>query len=150
MPQTQQDAFTNSTEINNYHQMEIQEIFAGIRLANSLTVQIYSFFGTANLTVLGFALGINSAGLILIAASMLGVLILANRRVRKYREFLLVRGLELEKMYAPDVEHAYFHLFDSRQSSKSRIKNYSLPVFIFSIEIAMAILSWLLLGWRWF
>ena len=141
----------DSTTISDYHKMELQEVFNRTSTFTSLRVQIYSFFGTANLGLLGFALTSRLAGLILIAAGIIGLLALVDRQILRYQIIWYSRGLQLEEKYASDKESALLHQAIVRTGylQKGVLRRYWLPAAIFAVEVLMAVLSWWLLGWAW-
>ena len=152
MPNNKQVLDKQITQIDDYHKMEIQEIFTSIRTVNTLRIQIYSFFGTANVTILGLAVRDKNTGLILLAASLLVVLVLVDRQLRIYFSGLISRGRQLEALYAPDKESAFMHKYatQSSYSKDSMIQRYWLALFVLIVEIAMAILSTSFLNWSLF
>ena len=151
MQNNQQASEKQVTAIDEYHKMEIQEIFTSIRTANTLRIQVYSFFGTANLTILGVALSAKHAGLILLAASIIGVLLLVDRQLRRYSYVFLSRGVQLEELYAPDKVSAFIHKYvaESSYAKANPTQRYWLALFVLMIEIVMAILSRYSLDWSW-
>lgn len=90
--------------INDYHQLEINEIFVRTRSLTSIRFQLFSFIGTAHLTIIGIAFTIEKVILIYVASSLMLLLIRLDAVIESIIEALVVRGLQLELMYTPDTE----------------------------------------------
>ncbi|NOT05045.1 MAG: hypothetical protein HOP27_10655 [Anaerolineales bacterium] len=138
--------------MSEYEKMEVREIFERTRTIDNLRIQIYSFFGTVNITFLGLGVSAQHAGVFLIAASTIGLLALIERRMRDHQFQFYARGLELEEKFSPDRKSAllYSYLEKRNYVSQSRLRRYWLPLSVFTFEILMAVLSWYFLGWNWF
>ncbi|MFN8470063.1 MAG: hypothetical protein U0X20_31200 [Caldilineaceae bacterium] len=137
--------------IPDYEKIEIQQIYEQIRASDAMYVQVYSFFGTANVTVLGFGFTFQMAGLILLGASMIGLLALVERIIKKYRYAFYLRGLELEKRFSETPNEALLQRQVSvYRVSGSRLKRFWLPGMILLIEILIALFLHFILGWKWF
>ena len=74
---------------------------------------------TANVTMLGFAFSTQRAGLVLSATIILLLWALADFVGRRNIGALYYRGLQLEKMYAPD-KYALFHIYIATTSSRKK------------------------------
>jgi hypothetical protein len=138
--------------MSEYEKFEIQEVFDRTKTIDSLRIQIYSFFGTVNITSLGLALTRQQAGIFLIAASMIGLLALIDRVMRKHQAYFYTRGLELEDRFSPEKESALLHsyLLKSHHLSQSRLRRYWITLSIFFSQVLLAIASWYFLKWNWF
>ena len=65
--------------MHEYHNIEIEVALQRMRDVTTHRLQLSSFFGTTNVTVLTIAIGIHSAGLIMLAACTVGVAGLVDR-----------------------------------------------------------------------
>jgi hypothetical protein len=160
----------------DYHKMKIEEIFARTRALTNMRVQILTFFGTVSLTTLGFALGNQKAGLLFIAAGISMLTVVADSFARRHQGALYYRGLQLERKYTPEGEHALLDTYvavaagpgfsarllaiaDLRDQgtrvlalrrTRSSIFGFWLPLLITLIEIVAGTLLWLIKGWSLF
>jgi hypothetical protein len=105
-------------EINEYHKLEIEEIFLRTRTSENVRTQVAILCITANITVMGFAFSNQKAGLVFAAASILLLWALADAPARRNIGVLYYRGLQLEKRYAPDKENAFLHIYVAATASK--------------------------------
>lgn len=99
-----------TTGIDDYHRLEIEEIFTRTREHRNQRAQIYSFFGTAHLVVLGLAFNTQKISLMILAISLPMVLIIIDYGLKRALASVELRGLQLEELYAPDPEIAILHL----------------------------------------
>lgn len=137
--------------IPDYEKIEIQQIYEQIRASDAMYVQVYSFFGTANVTILGFGFTFQMAGLVLLGASMIGLLALIARSITKYRYAFYVRGVELEQRYSQSPNDALLTRQNAvYQISGNRPKRFWLPGTILLVETLIALLLHFVLGWKWF
>ena len=138
--------------MTEYEKIEIEEVFSRTKAMDSLNIQIYTFFGTVNITTLGLGVSLQHAGMFLIAASMIGLLTLILRKMRKHQFYFYTRGLALEKKFSPEKNSALLksYLEKSGYLSNSRLRRYWLPLLIFLFEIFLAIASFYYLKWTWF
>jgi len=138
--------------MSEYEKHEIEEVFDRTKTIDNLRIQIYSFFGTVNITALGLALSRQQAGILLIAASMIGLLALIDRQMRKYEAYFYTRGLELEEKFSPEKGTALLHGFISKSHrlSYSRLRKYWITFSVFFFEVLLAIVCWYFLKWSWF
>jgi len=160
----------------DYHKMEIEEIFARTRALTNLRVQILTFFGTVSLTTLGFALGNQKAGLLFIAAGISMLTVVADSFARRHQGALYYRGLQLERKYTPEGEHALLDTYvavaagqgfsakllalaDLRDQetrvralrhARGSIFGFWLPVLITLVEVVVGAFLWLVEGWSLF
>lgn len=138
--------------MSEYEKFEIEEVFDRTKSIDNLRIQIYSFFGTVNITALGLALTRQQAGVFLIAASMIALLALVDRVMRRHQGYFYARGLELEEKFSSEKESALLHsyLLRSRHLSQSRIRRYWIALSVFFFEIFYAIVCWYFFKWNWF
>lgn len=106
--------------IDDYHKLEIEEIFTSMREQGNRRTQIFSFLGTAHLVTLGLAFNNQRVSILILAIIFPIALIIIDRSLKRSRVAAELRGLELESMYAPDSEFAFLHILigASRSSSK--------------------------------
>ena len=96
--------------IDDYHKLEIQEIFTRLREHGNRRTQIYSFMITAHLITLGLAFTNQKVSIMILALIFPIAFIIIDGNLRKSRTAAELRGLELESLYAPDPEFAFLHL----------------------------------------
>ena len=89
-------------EISGYHKIELEEIFTRTRTLVSLRIQIFSFIGTAHLTMLGIAFSIQKLILIFSAASLMILLIKIDMMLMPIVDVIVARGLQIEEIYSND------------------------------------------------
>lgn len=139
------------SSIPDYEKIEIQQIYEQIRASDAMYVQVYTFFGTANVTMLGFGFTFKMAGLVLLGAAMIVLLAFVERLIKKYRYAFFVRGLELEQRYSSEPENALLgHKISTYQLADTAIRRYWLPGAIVLFETFLALLLHYALGWEWF
>jgi hypothetical protein len=139
-------------KIEDYHKLEIVEIFERTRVMIGVRIQAMSFLGTANISIVALALTTDRAGLFFIAAAI-GVMYLAIDSISgEYTKPLYGRGVQLEEKYASDAAEAILHRrqnsYKERKGSSylaSRVR-VSVHVLITVSEIAIGIVLWIL-GW---
>jgi len=100
----------HSKNIDEYHKMEIEEIFSRTREHRSQRSQIYSFLGTAHLVLLGLAFNNQKISLLVLATSLIVALIVVDYSLKRTLATLELRGMQLESLYAPDPDMALIHL----------------------------------------
>lgn len=109
-----QDNPTSSVQqapIPEYHKIEILEIYQRTRELSVLRVQVATFFGTANLTLLGLAFSTQLAGLMLFGAGLLILWWIADAyAIRELKPFYF-RGLKLERTYSPDWQDSLLRTY---------------------------------------
>lgn len=88
--------------ISAYHKIELEETFARTRALIPLRVQVFSFIGTAHLTMLGFAFTTQKTILIFLAASLMILLVVIDSMLRPVIDVIVARGLQIEKIYSND------------------------------------------------
>jgi hypothetical protein len=97
--------------MEEYHKLEIQEIFSRTKSLETLRAQFGTFFGTANLTALGFAFTTQKVGILFLAAAIFVVQILMDTFVRRNLVVLYYRGIQLEKKYASEAGESLLHVY---------------------------------------
>ena len=100
MPESGADK--QAKEIDEYHKLELQEIFVRTRTLVSLRVQLFSFMATAHLTILGIAFTSKQSILIFFAASLMGLLLTIDLMLMPIIDAIVARGLQIEKIYSND------------------------------------------------
>lgn len=165
----------NQPQMTEYHRLEIEEIFTGIREVTNMRAQMFSFLGIADLTALGFAFGTRYSILFLVAAVILLIAVIADTFLRRREGVLYFRGLQLERKYSsqePSLLSTYIavaagerflaslaavtNLKDQRarvqalKRTRSSIFGFWLPIAIAFIESITGILFWLQMGWSLF
>lgn len=106
--------------IHEYHEIELQEIFVKSRTYISLRVQIFSFIGTAKLTLLGIAFTSQKAILILFSASLMVLLASIDSMLVPVLNVLCARGLQIEKLYSLDKDSLMMSVILSNVSNKKK------------------------------
>jgi len=96
--------------IDDYHKLEIEEIFIRTREHTNQRSQIFSFLGTAHLIALGIALTNQKISILILAISLPIALIIIDHGLKRSLASVELRGLQLEDLYAPDPETALQHL----------------------------------------
>ncbi|MEI7557279.1 hypothetical protein, partial [Candidatus Chlorohelix sp.] len=146
----------SKSQINEYHSLEIAEIYERTRSLENLRIQLGTFAGTINIGIISFAVSNQRSGFIFIATLALFLFIAVDLIERTSRKTLYERGLQLEKRYAPDSSEAILHrrYITSKMSQKSIIRRLSiagfwLPVFVIIAEIALGCF-FIYLGWPLF
>lgn len=112
------------SKIDQYHLLEIQEIFERTRAYSGLRVTIATFFGTINLTILGLAFSLQNAILFFIAAATLFLWVVSDAYARRELLPFYYRGLLLEKKYAPEGEEALLHTYIEAVKSQRDLRNW--------------------------
>jgi len=131
-------------EIPEYHKFEIQEIYERTRYLENLRIQLGTFAGSINITIIGFAINSQSSGLIYVSTLALFLYMIADLTARRIRKQLYERGIQLEKKYTVDSRNALLHIrYYSNSTDKSRFSHLSfagfwVPLFAILIEIILA------------
>lgn len=102
MSVSEPDAERQVKDVSPYHKIELEEAFARTRTLISLRVQIFSFIGTAHLTMLGFAFTTQKAILIFLAASLMILLVVIDSMLKPVIDVIVARELQIEKIYSSD------------------------------------------------
>lgn len=175
MPESRSTARTEPAAIDPYHLVEIKEVFERTRYYSNLRIQIATFFGTIDLTILGLAFSLQKAGLFFAAAGTLLLWIVSDTYARRELRPFYFRGLQLEKLYAPEGAQALLHTYlaavKSRrdlvpwleeiaaldaQSERVRSMRQVRPQFggmwwaflvAVAVEIGLGLVFWLVAGW---
>jgi hypothetical protein len=157
--------------MNEFHKVELEEIFSRIQAIDNIRVQLAGFVGGGNLTALGFAFTTRSVSLIFIAALSAALYIVVDAAQRRNLAVLCFRGFQLQKIYARDDIYSSLFLYNPEIASRvldilkqtntsDQIRQLSLvplkylnftgfwlPLFVIVLEVSIAILL-LLQGWR--
>lgn len=149
----------------DYYKLELTQAVERLNSIENTRIQLGIFFGTANVTVLGAAFYLQRAGVILIAAMILLIFILIDKRFRALNIAYFYRGLQLQKTLAPDDTETFLQLLpgdiatearkiselknlDSRKDRLLRPRFLSRSVFFrlgFSIAVGEIVVGFLLL-----
>ena len=111
--------------LDEYHKIEIMEIFERTRTTQNLRVQIFTFLGTANLTILGLAFNTQKVGFIFLATGTLLLLIVTDYAIRLMLSLLYCRGIQLEKQYSPDSDISLIHGYVAVSSQRNLFERLS-------------------------
>jgi len=157
--------------MNEFHRIELEEIFSRMQAIDSLRVQLVGFVGGGNLTALGFAFTTRNVSLILIAALSAVLYMVVDAAQRRNLAVLCFRGFQLQELYARDDIHSSLYLYNPEIASRvldilkgtspsDQIRELSLvplkylnptgfwiPLFVIVLEVGIAVLLWLQ-GWR--
>ena len=104
--------------ITEYHKIEIHEIFARTQAYAGLRFQLFSFMGTAHLTIIGIAFTVQKVILIYIAAGLMVLLMRIDAVIEALIEAMVVRGLQLELMYSSDDEPTWASIISAVSEKK--------------------------------
>ena len=149
------DVNSRKAGIPKYHQLELEEVFQKTRATENIRIQLGTFIGTINLTVLGIAFSSTKVGIFFIAIGTLLIFMMMDTFViRKSLRILYERGMELEEKYSPDPERSIMHI--RRGASKDKIyprnpsfSGFWLPIYVSVSELSLAIYL-LYTGWSLF
>jgi len=156
-----------------YYKFELGQIVDRINSLENFRVQLASFFGTANLTTLGIAFSVQKAGIVLIAAAILSLLIIFDVRLRAANVAYYYRGMQLQKRLAPNDPETFLQItpnelaneaqkiaaLTTREARKSvlfdvRIAFHSLfvqiPIIVVFGEVVVGLLLWKVFEWSLF
>jgi hypothetical protein len=160
-----------SYRMNEFHKVELEEIFSRLQAIDSIRIQLVGFVGGANLTALGFAFTTRNVSLIFIAALSVAIYIGVDAAQRRNVAALCFRGFQLQELYARDDVYSSLFLYNPEIASRAldilkrtnpsdQIRQLSLvplkylnpsgfwlPLFVIVLEVGIAILLWLQ-GWR--
>jgi hypothetical protein len=114
--------------MDEYHKVELNEIFSRTRSLESLRSQFGTFFGTVNLTALGLAFSVQKAGIVFLAAAIFAVQIIIDVFVRRNLVVLYYRGLQLERKYSAEVEESLLHIYVDSTLSEANLSHQLLEI----------------------
>lgn len=137
-----------SDDIPKYDATEITEVFSALRSFLSLRVQVYSFFGTVSLAILGAAATTHQAALIALAAAGPATAWLVDRSIHKIQSMYLARGTELAGLYASQSD-ALVNRVDKYYSETSHLKRFSAIWLVIITFLAASIFLHFAMGWPW-
>ena len=102
----------NSSKINKFYEIELQQVFDAVLSLQNLRVKLGTFFGTINLAAFSIAISTQKSGTLFIAAVCIWVFILLDYGVRRTLIGCCLRGFQLAKKFCLDEEDDnYFHIF---------------------------------------
>lgn len=104
--------------MNEFHKVELEEIFSRIQAIDNLRVQLAGFLGGGNLTALGFAFTTRSVSLIFIAALSATLYIVVDAAQRRNLAALCFRGFQLQEIYARDDVYTSLFLYNPEIASR--------------------------------
>jgi len=157
--------------MNEFHKIELEEIFSRIRAIDSLRAQLAGFAGGGNLTALGLAFTTKSVSLVFIAALSAALYMAVDAAQRRNLAVLCFRGFQLQDLYARDDIYSSLYLYNPEIAAKVldilkrtspsdqqrqlwliplkslNFTGFWFPLFVIVLEISIAILL-LLQGWR--
>ena len=156
--------------MNEFHKVELEEIFSRLQAIDNIRVQFAGFVGGGNLTALGLAFATRNVSLISIAALSAVLYMVVDAAQRRNLAVLCFRGFQLQEIYARDDIHSSLFLYNPEIASRAwdmlertnpsdQIRQLSLvplktlnptgfwlPLFVIVLEVGTAILLWLQ-GW---
>jgi len=98
-------------DLDKFHELEIPKVFDAMLSIQNLRIQLGTFFGTANLTGLGFAFSTQKAGLVFLSATTLAIFIFLDIIARGTLLCYYYRALILQSQFAPDDKDTYLDIF---------------------------------------
>jgi hypothetical protein len=172
---TQQINAIKSSELDRFHEIEIEKVFEAMVNIQSLRLQSGIFFATANLGGLSFAFSTAKAGIIFFASLLIVAFVLIDSRARISFAAMRYRGLQLQERFAPGDPETFLNLFaggfSDEQLRKIRALNsgaarnealkslpfrsrgvtsFWFPLLAFLAEVAVGITTLLVLNWSLF
>jgi len=155
---------------NEYDRYELGQIVDRLNSLENFRVQLGTFFSTANLTALGIAFTSQKAGIVLIAAAILSLLILFDIRLRGENVAYYYRGMRLQRRLAPDDPETFLYItpsdlardaqriaaldtVEARKAALTKIRItwhspfVTLPIIVVLGEVIVGL--WLWLRWNW-
>ncbi len=91
--------------MDQYHQLEIGEIFKRTSELGSMRIKIYATFATLNVSVVTISLQTQNALFTALAGFLFIILVIIDFPLRNGIRALYARGIYLEKTYCPDYEN---------------------------------------------
>jgi hypothetical protein len=163
----------DGVHFSRYYELELSQVIDRFNSLENFRVQLGTFFGTANLTVLAIALSGQRAGLVLIAASILVVFVMTDRRFRRLALGYVYRGLQLQRTFAPKDPETFLQIMPGRLSReaqmimtlptvnerKQALENtrgylysffFLVPMAVIAGEVVTGISLWLIADWQLF
>ena len=99
-----------NSAIDDYHRLEIEELFTRTREHRNQRAQIYSLLGTGHVFALGLAFNNQTIGIMMLAIALPVALIIIDNTLKRALAAVELRGLQLENLYAPDPKTALMHV----------------------------------------
>jgi hypothetical protein len=106
--------------MSEYYKLELEQVVKRIESLETVRFQLGTFFGTANLTALGFAFSTRRAILFLIAAAILGAYAIVDDRARALRLVFYYRGLQLQRRFAHGDPDTFLQLLPTQLAVRAR------------------------------
>jgi hypothetical protein len=98
--------------MNDFHKIELKEIFARFQAIDNVRVQFAGFIGGLNLTALGFAFAYKNVSLLFIAALSAALYIVVDGAQRRNMAALCLRGFQLQEIYAKGEIYTSLYFFE--------------------------------------
>ncbi|MCB0632263.1 MAG: hypothetical protein R2824_01620 [Saprospiraceae bacterium] len=105
-----------------YHELELKEIFSRTNSLSTSRLQLFSFFGTLDLTAIGLAVQLNNALFVLLGALGLVVLMVFDSFLRRQMYALYARGLLLEQQYCPNQSEGVIFRLSEAALARSEVE----------------------------
>ncbi|NMC85404.1 MAG: hypothetical protein GYA58_08985 [Anaerolineaceae bacterium] len=109
-----------STSLQDYYKIEYQQVVSRIYAFETIRLQSGIFFGTANITALGFAFARKESGIFFIAALILSIYLFYEVRARKASQILYFRGLQLQRFLSNNDQEAFLEISRSAQAEEAK------------------------------
>jgi hypothetical protein len=153
----------------------VQEVFKAMMAIQNFRIQSGIFFGTVNVGALGVALSTQKAGLFFFAAVLMWAFMWIDIRGRSALAGFYYRGIQLLQQFAPEDNDSFLNIIlvgimDSpirkiaklpEREKRLRalrmlplkspvVSGFWLPLIASLVEIAAALIAWLVLHWTLF
>jgi hypothetical protein len=130
--------------IEEYHKLELAEIYERTCALENLRFQLGTFIGTVNITVVAAAFTTQKVSLIFIAIALPLLNVLHDLRLRSILRSLYNRGLTLETKYVSDAQNAILHTYSPAKWSSfySSIGGFWMPVIVAIAELIVGLALW--------
>lgn len=116
---TQEDAeINNANFLDKFHEIEIQKVSDILTWINNVSLQVGTFFGTANITALGVAFTLQKAGILFFAALLILLFIVIEIDIYGTMLRYYYRALILRKKFAPNDEDTFLDIAASPHLEK--------------------------------
>jgi len=108
---TQQKYGAKSSELDRFHEIEIEKVFEAMVNVQNLRLQAGIFFATANLGGLSYAFSTSKAGIIFFTSLLIIAHVLIDSRARISFAAMRYCGLQLQEKFAPLDPETFLNLF---------------------------------------
>jgi hypothetical protein len=120
MAQAFQNTNQHDEHLRKYYLIELSQVIERINAIENSRVQLAVFIGTANLTALGIAVTVNKAAIVFIAAVILLLFVIVDRRLRTLNAAYFYRGIQLQRKFAPHDGETFLQITPGRLASEVR------------------------------